>query len=181
MGQRQVNFAIGEFYHLYNRGNHKQEIFLDEQDYVRFQRLLYLCNGSVPINIRDIRATNVDFYKYERGDQLVALGAYCLMPNHFHILMTPLIENGVSLFMKKLGTSYSMYFNKRYDYTGSLFEGRYKSSYAGEDTYLKYLYSYIHLNPMKLLDRNWKDSHYLMPIATDELNKNKLLLQNPLY
>jgi REP element-mobilizing transposase RayT len=152
MSLRKISFAIGEFYHVYNRGNHKREIFLDSQDRQRFQRLLYLCNGTVPINVRDIRNAHIDFYGHNRGAQLVAIGAYCLMPNHFHILLTPLIENGASLFMKKLGTSYSMYFNKRYKSVGSLFEGRFKSSHASDDTYLKYLYSYIHLNPAKLRD-----------------------------
>lgn len=157
MSLRKTTFAIGEFYHVYNRGNHKREIFFNKHDYERFQRLLYLCNGTVPINIRDVRGSRVDFFRYERGAPLVAIGAYCLMPNHFHILATPLVEQGLSIFMKKLGTGYSMYFNKTYQSSGSLFEGRFKASHVGEDTYMKYLYSYIHLNPLKLINPQWKE------------------------
>ncbi len=96
-------------------------------------------------------------YDFDRGEQLVALGAYCLMPNHFHILVTPLIEGGVSQFMQKLSTAYVMYFNKKYSRTGGLFEGKFKSEYASSDRYLKYLFSYIHLNPLKMIDKQWKE------------------------
>jgi len=79
------------------------------------------------------------------------------MPNHFHILVTPLVENGVSMFMNKVSTGHSMYFNNKYERTGSLFEGRFKAKHASEDEYLRYLYAYIHLNPVKLIQTNWKD------------------------
>lgn len=107
----------------------------------------------------------------ERGNDakmIVSIGAYCLMPNHFHILIRQEKENGISLFMQKLSTAYVMYYNKKYKRTGSLFEGKFKSKYAGEDTYLKYLFSYIHLNPLKIMDPNWK----LNPIE----NKSKQFL-----
>ncbi|PIW97170.1 hypothetical protein COZ82_01040, partial [Candidatus Kaiserbacteria bacterium CG_4_8_14_3_um_filter_38_9] len=88
---------------------------------------------------------------------LVSVGAYCLMPNHFHILLTPLVDDGVSKFMGKLCTSYSMYFNKKYKRTGALFQGMFQAQWANTDEYLKYLYSYIHLNPVKLIDPTWKE------------------------
>jgi len=68
-----------------------------------------------------------------------------------------MIENGISVFMKKVMTGYAMYFNNRYDRTGSLFEGRFKARHVHEDTYLKYLYAYIHLNPVKLIQSDWKE------------------------
>lgn len=157
MSLRKVQFVQGEIYHLYNRGNHKRQIFLDNQDYIRFQRLLYLSNGSSRINVRDVRESKTDFYDFDSGLPLVAIGAYCVMPNHYHLLVTPLVEDGISLFMKKLGTSYSMYFNKRYRSSGSLFEGKFKSVHAGDDVYLRHLYSYIHLNALKLLDSAWQE------------------------
>ena len=79
------------------------------------------------------------------------------MPNHFHILLTPAVDNGVQTFMLKLSTGYSMYFNKRNSRTGSLFQGRFKSQHANSDEYLKYLFSYIHLNPVKLIQSDWKE------------------------
>jgi putative transposase len=79
------------------------------------------------------------------------------MPNHFHILATPLVENGIQHFMQRMSTGYSMYFNKKHNRTGVLFEGRFKSEHVGDDQYLKYLFSYIHLNPVKLLQTDWKE------------------------
>jgi len=158
MGERKIKLVPGEFYHIYNRGNSKQIIFKDDFDYQRFQILLFLSNSSTNFKVENLRKGKIDFFEADRGEQLVAIGAYCLMPNHYHLLLTPLVDDGVSLFMKKLGTGYSMFFNTRYDRTGTLFEGRYKSQWADTDEYLKYLYSYIHLNPMKLYDANWKES-----------------------
>ncbi len=78
------------------------------------------------------------------------------MPNHFHILATPLVEKGIAKFMQRLQTAYTMYFNEKHERSGSLFQGTYKGRHADNDNYLKYLYSYIHLNPAKLFDSEWK-------------------------
>jgi REP element-mobilizing transposase RayT len=152
---RKVPFVPGEYYHLYNRGNSKQKIFRCEEDYSRFLALLYVANGTNSIDLRTIKSE--DIYTFDRGEEQVAIGAYCLMPNHFHILLTPLNDDGVKNFMLKLSTGYSMYFNKKYFRTGSLFEGRFKSEHAAEDRYLKYLFSYIHLNPVKLIQSDWRE------------------------
>lgn len=81
------------------------------------------------------------------------------MPNHFHLLMTPVNdkEAGVSKFMKKLGTAYAMYFNTRYERVGSLFEGKFRSEHLDSDRYLKYIFSYVHLNPIKIMDNKWRE------------------------
>jgi len=155
MSQRDANLSIDEYFHLYNRGNSKQLIFKSGSDYRRFMSLLFISNGSYAFKLRDYR-DSPDLYQIERGDPLVAIGAYCLMPNHFHILVKPLVEGGISVFMKKLATGYSMYFNRVYERTGTLFEGRYKSKHVDSDEYLKYLYAYIHLNPLKLIDPEWR-------------------------
>ena len=81
---------------------------------------------------------------------------YCLMPNHFHILVRETSEKGVSQFMQRLGTAYSSYFNKKYKRTGTLFEGPFKARLVDTEPYLLYLTSYIHLNPIKLIDPEWK-------------------------
>jgi len=152
MSTRKQVFAGGEYYHLYNRGTDKRIIFKDKKDYQRFLSLMYLCNTHKNI---ELRKTKDDF---ERGETLIDLGAFCLMPNHFHILVKEKSDNGISKYMLKLLTAYSMYFNKKYKRTGSLYEGIFKSSHAGNDNYLKYLYSYIHLNPVKILDKNWREN-----------------------
>lgn len=154
MSKRKINFALGEYFHIYNRGNSKQEIYCDKYDYERFIKLLYISNSSINFNLKDLIE---DIFSVDREGELVSIGAYCLMPNHFHILITPKIENGVSIFMQKLATAYSMYFNSKYARTGSLFEGKFKAEHVDNDRYLKYLFSYIHLNPLKLIDKTWKD------------------------
>ena len=114
-------------------------------------------NTRNSFNVRDIQKTYNSAYAWNRDEPIVHIGAYCLMPNHFHILVTPLAENGIVQFMLKLSTGYSMYFNKRNERTGTLFQGRFKSKRTQTDEYLKYLFSYIHLNPVKLIQHDWKE------------------------
>ncbi len=158
MSIRKVNLVQGEYYHIYNRGNSKQKIFHDKEDYLRFISLLYISNTSESFNLYDLsRDPNFNIYELERNNLLVNIGAHCLMPNHFHILMTEISEGGISKFMQKLGTAYSMYYNTKYERTGGLFEGKFKAQHASTDRHLKYLFSYIHLNPVKLIQRDWKE------------------------
>jgi putative transposase len=90
------------------------------------------------------------------------------MPNHFHIVLKPLVERGIQQYMQKLSTAYSMYFNKRNHRTGSLFEGKFKARHIDSDEYLKYLYAYIHLNPVKLIDSTWRVEGIKDPSAAYE-------------
>lgn len=158
MSTRTIQFVEEEFYHVYNRGTDKRVIFKEPADYDRFIELLFLVNTAQSIQVREIRRDFLSIYEYERKELLVHIGAYCLMPNHFHILLTPAVEGGIQKFMLKLSTAYSMYFNKKYERTGGLFQGRFKSEHANSDEYLKYLFSYIHLNPIKLIQSDWKDT-----------------------
>jgi putative transposase len=156
MPYRNTNLASGEFYHLYNRGNNKQIIFHNNDDRHYFQHLLFSLNTDKNSRVRNKVSSVAD-----DKDRIVSIGAYCLMPNHFHILVKQEKDNGISLFMKKVLTAYVMYFNIKYSRTGGLFEGRFKSKHANSDNYLKYLYAYIHLNPIKINPANWsKDSDY---------------------
>lgn len=157
MSIRKAPFASGEYYHLYNRGNSKQKIFHDVEDYGRFVTLLYTCNSENNFKMFLIEgSSDKDPYLWERGEAIVSIGAYCLMPNHFHLLITEKEDSGISKFMQKLSTAYVMYYNNKYARTGSLFEGKFKSEHLSIDRYLKYIFSYIHLNPVKLLQKDWK-------------------------
>jgi len=165
--ERKISFSQEEFYHLYNRGVNKSTIFVDSHDYWRFIFLLYLCNSEIPVRIDNILRNEQGLpllkiqelvFMQERGEQLVSIGAYCLMPNHFHILVRARKDCGISKFMLKLSTAYSMYFNKRHARTGAFFEGPFRAEHVQGDTYLKYLYAYIHLNPIKLIDSKWKEN-----------------------
>ncbi|KKR70530.1 MAG: hypothetical protein UU13_C0004G0026 [Candidatus Nomurabacteria bacterium GW2011_GWB1_40_7] len=157
MSIRKVSFAPGEYYHLYNRGNSKQKIFNDAEDYWHFITLLYTCNSENNFRTFLVKRSEGDPYLWERGERIVEIGAYCLMPNHFHLLTTEKDKNGISKFMQKLCTAYVMYYNKKYRRTGGLFEGKFKSKYLDTNQYLKYIFSYINLNPTKLFQKNWKD------------------------
>jgi len=157
MGIRKINFAVGEFYHIYNRGNSKQKIFHDKEDYLRFITLLFTCNSINNFNSFAVNRSKDSAYLFERGEQIVFIGAYVLMPNHFHILIKEKEEGGISKFMQKLSTAYVMYYNKKYNRNGGLFEGKFKSKYLDTDRYLKYIFSYIHLNIIKLIQKDWKE------------------------
>lgn len=154
MSIRKVPFVSNEYYHLYNRGNSKRNIFHNHLDYNRFLKVLYLANSDKNFLVNRIK----DIYSTERGAKLVSIGAYCLMPNHFHILIKQPDKGDVSKFMHKLLTAYSMYYNTKYKRTGGLFEGKFKSEHLDNDRYLKYIFSYIHLNPVKLIEPQWKES-----------------------
>jgi len=154
--ERKIQFSVEEFYHVYSRGNNRSKIFFSDADRKRFIKLLFLCNNAKPILFRDVQ--NLALSEIKRGETLTDIGAYCLMPNHFHILLREKVENGISMFMEKLLTAYSMYFNKKQTRTGTLFEGRFQAKHADNDDYLKYLFSYVHLNPVKLLDPEWKNN-----------------------
>jgi REP element-mobilizing transposase RayT len=164
MSFRKTDFIVGEYYHLYNRGNSKQKIFLDDRDRERFLKLLYLCNSRRRIDFsNDIVKREIDAWDYEKGESIVSIGAWVLMPNHFHLYITPKTEallpsgNVVTDFMHRVLTAYSKYFNARHKRTGSLFEGKFKSVHITRDSQAKYLFSYIHLNPLKLINPGWKE------------------------
>jgi putative transposase len=159
MSIRTTSFVEGEYYHIYNRGNSKRIIFQDKEDYFYFIRLLHAMNDSERKTVRNLK----DRQNEENNEPLVAIGSYCLMPNHFHILLTQVAEGGITKFMQKLSTAYVMYFNKKYQHSGSLFEGKFKAKHVAGDTYLKYLFSYVHLNPLKIIDSEWKSKAKYLP------------------
>ena len=152
---RKITFAEGEYYHVYNRGVEKRDIFMDRSDRVRFHRMLHISNSTRPVVYKLIQRLPLD--KIEVDDKIVAIGAYVLMNNHFHLLVKEISEGGVSTFMEKLTTSYSKYFNLKNKRVGPLFQGRFKAEHVDSDEYLKYLYAYIHLNPVKLIEPEWKE------------------------
>ena len=159
---RNISIAPDEFYHIYNRGTEKRDIFSDEIDRERFVALLYLCNSSEPVHIDSIKksrgSTSLEvLLQTDRSETLVDICAYCLMPNHFHLLVHEKEEKGISTYMQKLMTGYTMYFNKTHERSGVLFQSKFKATHADEDRYLKYLFSYIHLNPVKLIEPAWKE------------------------
>jgi len=155
---RNVIFSPQEYYHCYDRGTEKRKIFLDKKDHERFTHLLFVCNSKNKIHLSDYKGRSFnDIFDIDRNETLVDIGAYCLMPNHFHLLLKEKEDKNISLFMQKLMTAYTMYFNKKYNRTGSLFESRFRAQHLDKDRYLKYMFSYINLNPMKIINSKWKE------------------------
>jgi len=153
---RKINFAEGEFYHLYNRGVEKRPTFFHISDYKRFIMLLYFANQVAPIDISQRGWTVDDIGRHRDGEPLVDISAYCLMTNHYHLLIREKKQGGISKFMHKFSTGYMMYMNQRYKRSGALFEGRFKAKHVDSDRYLAYLVAYIHLNPVKNVEPTWK-------------------------
>jgi len=159
---RKDPFITGEYYHLYNRGIDKRIIFKSRKDYERFMMLLYVSNSNEQFFrldnlINQQRKTFNQILILEKGEPLISIGVWCLMPNHFHLLIKQEIDGGITRFMRKLGVGYSMFFNIKYQRSGSLFGGLFKSKLIGkDDDYMKQLFGYIHINPLDIEFPNWK-------------------------
>ena len=151
-------FITNSFYHILNRGVEKREIFMDDTDRRRFLIYLSVCNTDSPIvNLSEKIARN-EIEVPPRLDRLVHIVAYCLMRNHFHILLSQAKDGGVEQFMRKLGTGYTMFFNKRYERVGPLFQGVFKAVTVDDDSYLNYLPHYIHFNPLDFSNPTWREN-----------------------
>ena len=156
MSLRREEFSVDEWYHCYTRGVEKKKIFETVGDYRRYVQLLYLCNSTQVIHRSDIFKRVDDIFSMFRPDTLVDIGAYCLMPNHPHLLIKEKRPGGISKFMQKLGTAYTMYFNIKNNRTGSLFITPFRSKHVKNDAYLQRVVQYIHLNPAELKEFGWK-------------------------
>ena len=171
------SLAPEEWYHVYNRGVDKRTVFLDAHDYARFLILMHFATHSqnAPLHASEIKDKTVASVlldvSIDLSEPIVTIGSYCLMPNHVHIALKATKDGGISLFMQRLFTGYTMYFNKKYHRTGALFAGTFKSKHVANDRYFKYLTSYIHLNPAELFEPQWKEG-----VVTNMSNLKKQLL-----
>ena len=141
-----------EILHVCNRGVDKRTVFLDDSDKLRFIHDMFAFNDSDPT----ANYAQPGRHNEHSRDCLVSIHAYCLMPNHYHLLLSALVDDGVSLFMKKLNGGYSKYFNERYARTGALWQGRYRRTYVERDAHMLYIPYYIHLNPLDLTHPEWR-------------------------
>lgn len=152
------HFVINELYHIFDRGVEKRNIFRDNSDYVRFIHDLYEFNDKKPAPPYIRRNSDVGRpTSYIERDKLIYLHAFVLMPNHHHVVIEPIKENGVYLFVKKLHSGYARGFNEKHKRNGYLFQGRYKDVYIKDDEQLAHLVCYIHSNPLSLWKENWKE------------------------
>lgn len=142
------------YYHIYNRGVEKRDIFLDKQDNAVFLRYLkeYLLPFDHP-DLKELQTKNprrrpINCYKD------IKLLSYCLMPNHFHLFVKQKTKDGLKSFMKALSTNYVMYFNHKYEREGRLFQGVYRAALISTEPYYLHITRYIHQNPSELLTKN---------------------------
>lgn len=147
-------YSSHSYYHIYNRGVEKRKIFQSQEDYKIFLKFLKTYLEPVQEQPKiDVHLKNYSFRGVRRPlnnfNDEIELIAYCLMPNHFHLLIYQKIERSIEFFMRSLGTKYSQYFNKKYNRVGYLFQGTYKAALIENDAYLLHLSRYIHLNPSK--------------------------------
>jgi putative transposase len=160
---RKDPFITGQYYHIYNRGIDKRNIFKSKNDYDRFIMLLYIANSNKQLRLDNLmnqsHKTFEEILILDREKSLVSIGAWCLMTNHFHFLLKQEVDGGITKFMKKLGTAYSMYFNIKYNRSGSLFGGLFKSKLIGnDDNYMRQLMAYIHLNSLDIDFPDWENN-----------------------
>jgi putative transposase len=164
--RKKVEFINEQYYHVYNRGVEKRDVFLNDSDYLRFLKSLNYFNQEEPIFSlywNDIKKKDLGVGPLK--SKLVDIVAYCLNHNHFHLLLKQRIDGGISEFMKRLGAGYTGYFNHKHKRSGALFQGRFKSIHVNSNAYLLYLSAYINENNFihgySKDSRAWKYSSYL--------------------
>lgn len=151
-----------ELYHLLNRGVDKRKIFLDDRDRARFVHNMYEFNDTAPAGnayrsfdpssllqskMMDLRGPSLRRLR----EPIVDIHGWCLMGNHYHLLVSEIAEGGLTTFIMKLNVGYAKYFNERYRRVGTLFQGRTKKVHISSDAYFLHILHYIHLNPLDFL------------------------------
>ena len=158
---RKTILSINHVYHIYNRGVEKRKIFLDSADYSRFVSILKHClDYNYPYSLLKLRLKQAESpekkqkvllqLETKRINPLVEIFSFCLMPNHYHLILKQLINDGITTFMHRIGTGYAGYFNIRQKRSGRLFEGNFKAIMVKTDEQLIHLSRYQHLNPQSL-------------------------------
>ncbi len=151
MGNRKIQFITNnEFYHICNRGVDQRNVFLDQYDVDRFYQSMNEFNNINPIGsiyaqsfkINQLRGSTP---KLVNDSKLVNILAFCLNPNHYHFILEQVVDGGISEFMRRLG-GYTSYFNKKYNRSGVLFQGRFKSVHIDSNEQLLNTSVYVNLN-----------------------------------
>jgi putative transposase len=165
---RKTEFANGEYYHIYNRGVDKREVFSCDGDYRRFIVGMNEFNNDLT---REQRLRLAEKSELSSGapelssdfSPMVEIICYCLNPNHYHLILKQLKEKGIEKFMHKLSTGYTNYFNKKYSRFGSLFQGPFKSIHIDSNEYLLHLSVYVNANHAihNYSEKDWPYSGYL--------------------
>ncbi len=143
---RKIPFINNNFYHVYNRGVDKREIFLDGVDLARFFQSMVEFNTVEPIGSIYENCFKKENQLGHQMSKLVNFVAYCLNENHYHFILEQVVERGIEKFMQKLGNGYTKYFNNRNDRSGVLFQGVFKAVHIDSNEYLLHVSAYVNLN-----------------------------------
>lgn len=169
MSNRDIPFKVGDWYHCYNYSIEERIAFADRQDYFRFLELLYLANDQWPLKRDDLGLrTFEEILAIPRGKPLVAIAAFCLMPRNFNLVLHEVMPSGITAFMRKLGTAYTLYFNARHKRAGNLFLKPFRSRNVSSDRLPQSLVSYVHSSPAVLYEPEWKMNHVVDPQFLEE-------------
>lgn len=147
MPGRITPLVTGDYYHVFNRGSDKRNIYTQPRDYARFQKTFYYYKFSGP-KPKFSQFTKANLFKPFKNEKLVEILCFCLMPNHFHFLIKQLKDNGISNFLSQLSNSYTKYFNIKYNRVGALLQGSFKVVRIETEEQLIHVSRYIHLNPV---------------------------------
>lgn len=168
---RKTQISVGEYYHIYNRGNDKQSIFLEDRDWIRFlflvlyfQSPVVFYNISRPVaNFVRHRVFNIPRNEFEKivKNRTIELVGFALMPNHFHLIVHEFKKGGISQYMQRVLNAYTKYFNVKYKKTGHLFQGPFRSVHIEDNEQLLHLSAYIHRNPREI--KQWKNKELQYP------------------
>ena len=135
------------YYHIYNRGVDKRDIFMNKADLDRFVLSVKEFNTIDPIgSIKDLMSSDVQRPERDKLQPLVSIVCYCFNPNHFHFILKQEVDGGISEFFKRLLGGYTKYFNLIHNRSGALFQGRFKSNLIDDDAYFLKIRPYVHLN-----------------------------------
>lgn len=150
---------MNEFYHALNRGVDKKVIFPQDKDYFRFVHNLAEFNDKNWVSHSNTRLSHefIDIESRKKQKELlVELYGFCLMDNHYHLLLSPLEQDAMSTYLHKVNMGFSKYFNTKYDRSGTLFQGRYKSVLIESEKQFSHILLYIHLNPLDYFMPEWR-------------------------
>lgn len=143
-----------ELYHVLNHSIEGRNLFLDSQDYARFVHNLYEFNDTAPAleySRRDSANVDVGHQKSYIWKRLVKIHGWCLMKDHYHLLISELVEGGLIKFMMKINIGYAKYYNERYGRHGHVFQGKTKKLLIKNEVHFLYILHYLHLNPLDYL------------------------------
>ncbi|MEK7147901.1 MAG: transposase [Patescibacteria group bacterium] len=176
---RDIKISIGEHYHVFNRGVHKQTVFHDSGDYHRF--LFLILYFQSPSNFPQVGRSVQEFVKHRVLDneadivknRMVELVSFCIMPNHFHLILKEVEEGGISAYMQRVLNAYSKYYNTKYEKSGHVFQGPYRFVHIDNNEQLLHLSAYIHRNPRELSKWVNREDQYQWSSYFDLVSDNR--------